>query len=87
MTAEELTVQRGTVAGARAGRIGGMGSVPATAERPARVKLAIIPADGEERTEILTEGETFQFGAEVWEVVQIEHPNQISWNVTLRRVR
>ncbi|MFF7789335.1 DUF6406 domain-containing protein [Streptomyces sp. NPDC007991] len=87
MTAEELMVLRGTVARARAGEIGGMSSVPATAELPARVKLAIIPADGDERTEILTEGETFEFGQEVWEVVQINHPNKISWNVTLRRVR
>ncbi|GKQ39098.1 hypothetical protein ALMP_56270 [Streptomyces sp. A012304] len=84
MVPERVQVNHGTVTTTRAGRIGGMSSVPATAERPALVKLALMPTDGEERTQMLSEGETFDIGGDVYQVEEIKHHR--SWTVTLRLI-
>ncbi|QFQ99091.1 hypothetical protein F9278_26415 [Streptomyces phaeolivaceus] len=87
MAPEELTLLGGTVAHVGAGRIGGTGSLPRTAERAAVVHLSVTPTGGDRRLEKLTMGESFPLGDETWEVTGINHPNAISWNVVLRPVR
>ncbi|WP_217179585.1 DUF6406 domain-containing protein [Streptomyces sp. AC495_CC817] len=86
MAVEELTLTGGTVAHVGAGKIGGVGSLPRTAERAAVVQLSVTPTGGARRLERLTVGDSFPVGEETWEVTGINHPNAASWNVVLRLV-
>ncbi|GKQ39097.1 DUF6406 domain-containing protein [Streptomyces sp. A012304] len=85
MAFEEVRVNRGVVARARNGRIGGKGSTKATADRPARVQLALIPKDGDTREVVLGEGDTFELGGDTYQVAEIKHHS--TWTVTLRLVQ
>jgi hypothetical protein len=84
MAHERVQVNRGTVVRARNGRIGGKGSTRATAERPARVQLTLIPKEGDTREVMLGEGDTFQLGGDTYQVVEIEHHS--TWTAVLRRL-
>jgi hypothetical protein len=87
MAADELVVLNNRVTKARFGEIGGKSCAPASAQRAAWVQLALSPAEGPRRSEVLGEGDTFAFGTETWKVHQIDFRDAASWAVVLHRVQ
>ncbi|KND41974.1 hypothetical protein IQ64_26235 [Streptomyces stelliscabiei] len=86
MAIEDLTLLGGAVVQVAAGKIGGIGSLPRTAERAAVVQLSVTRTGGDRRSEKLSVGDSFPLGEETWEVTGVNHPNATSWNVALRLV-
>ncbi|MEH0530851.1 hypothetical protein QBA75_28785 [Streptomyces stelliscabiei] len=73
MTRNKLVIRSGQLTRTAGGKVGGVSSTSATESRPARVKLAVVDADGTERKERLEPNDTFPVGSEIWRLVDITH--------------
>lgn len=73
MTRYKLVVRSGQLTRTAGGKVGGVSSTSATESRPARVKLAVVDADGTERQERLELDDTFPVGSKIWRLVDITH--------------
>ena len=73
MTRDKLVIRSGQLTRTAGGRVGGVSSTSATESRPARVKLAVVDADGTERKERLELDDTFSVGSKIWRLVDITH--------------
>ncbi|WP_086751396.1 hypothetical protein OHO28_28295 [Streptomyces europaeiscabiei] len=73
MARDKLVIRSGQLTRTGEGKVGGVSSTSATESRPARVKLAVVDADGTERKERLELNDTFPVGSETWRLVDITH--------------
>ncbi|WP_217179583.1 DUF6406 domain-containing protein [Streptomyces sp. AC495_CC817] len=73
MTQDKLVIRSGQLTRTAGGKVGGVSSTSATESRPARVKLAVVDADGTERKERLELNDTFPVGSKIWRLVDITH--------------
>ncbi|KFF96754.1 hypothetical protein IQ62_34730 [Streptomyces scabiei] len=79
MTRDKLVIRSGQLTRTAGGKVGGVSSASATESRPARVRLAVVDADGTERKERLELNGTFPLGSEIWRLVDITHFADDRW--------
>ncbi|QFQ99089.1 hypothetical protein F9278_26405 [Streptomyces phaeolivaceus] len=79
MTRDKLVIRSGQLTRTVEGKVGGVSSTSATESRPARVKLAVVDADGTERKERLELNDTFRVGSETWRLVDVTHSASGRW--------
>ncbi|MDX2911799.1 DUF6406 domain-containing protein [Streptomyces griseiscabiei] len=73
MTRDKLVIRSGQLTRTEEGKVGGVSSASATESRPARVKLAVVDADGTEHKERLGLDDTFPVGSETWRLMDVTH--------------
>jgi Family of unknown function (DUF6406) len=64
---------------------GGRNAVPASAEEPAKIRIAVWDGKSDEFSVYLREGETFQIAGQTWRVDKIHNEGVRNWYADLTR--
>lgn len=82
----ETSIVQGVKSRSDAGSVGGVNAYLDDDELPT-VILATMPKDGESTRVYLHEGDTYELGAELWQVTEIKRPNSPRWVAILTQLR